>query len=934
VNDETRWRRLSELFGRLLASPDVAALLAAEPDPDLRAAAESLWTHHLEASQENYPDRIEIEVMPMFQPGQVLLNRFRIERMLGRGGMGEVYLAMDLRIEEFVAVKTVARLLAPLPEVCRRIATEVRSARRVAHDNVCRIHDLFEDGDTVFFSMEYVEGRLLSDLLGDPAVFRHARALVMQMAKGLQAAHATGVVHGDFKPGNVIVTGADVPRAVIMDFGLAHALDRTGTSVSSGMSAGAGTVAYMAPELEAGSKPSIRSDIFAFGKVARQLLPGDRLWDQCIKPRPQDRPASMAVIIRHLEPARREWIVGIAVTAAATATLGYLRFHPNQPPPFPAGARVLVNGFHSPQAVPAIRLARSLLLTALQQSPRLHTIDDQDLLPALRRLKPAGALPLAGHLLRQLLTQLRAAFWIDADLDQRGSRYSLYLRLLRVSDGNMVGETAIRDVPGVADLAQHGALWLRSFAGESEASIAVNPVAVGSYTSKVPEALEKYYDAMEHYAVAEMDEAIPLLEEAVRLDSNFAQAHSMLGMCLNPLGRYEEAFREVARAKDLAESLGLPERERAWILANYYSLSEDPVNMVSAAIQNVAYYPDEPRFQRVLARTLCQTGRAPEAVVHNRRAVELAPTDDLQWACLIDNLCEAGQFDQALSEFQTAIAKGGKSPWLRGEDGLPYLGMERYREAREAYEREPAGRYRTLDLQRPSVLEGAFERAITAVREYRAGARNPAEAHKANEFLCGLYLLSDQPNLAAGAVRKMADLPAYPSFAHRLDCAAFWAFRLGEDDTLGEVHERLAKIRTGWENGFTRTVERHAAALQSWRAGDMQQAESEILDASDVALSPWRLFDAAEFYSARGQHDRAEDYWQQLDEQRGTVLALWFPGVLPMAWLGRARTALARHDTAAARKYSQKILDHWAASDPGLKVVRAAFEVRNATKSL
>jgi hypothetical protein len=148
------------------------------------------------------------------------------------------------------------------------------------------------------------------------------------------------------------------------------------------------------------------------------------------------------------------------------------------------------------------------------------------------------------------------------------------------------------------------------------------------------------------------------------------------------------------------------------------------------------------------------------------------------------------------------------------------------------------------------------------------------------------------------------------------------------------VHERLAKIRTGWENGFTRTVERHAAALQSWRAGDMQQAESEILDASDVALSPWRLFDAAEFYSARGQHDRAEDYWQQLDEQRGTVLALWFPGVLPMAWLGRARTALARHDTAAARKYSQKILDHWAASDPGLKVVRAAFEVRNATKSL
>ena len=114
---------------------------------------------------------------------------------------------------------------------------------------MCRIHELFDEGETVFFSMEYVEGRLLSDI--DPRRLgkRSAGITLLQMAEGLHAAHKTGVVHGDFKPANVMLSGDGEPRAVIMDFGLARAVNRAESEFGAALSLQAGTTDYMAPEL-------------------------------------------------------------------------------------------------------------------------------------------------------------------------------------------------------------------------------------------------------------------------------------------------------------------------------------------------------------------------------------------------------------------------------------------------------------------------------------------------------------------------------------------------------------------------------------------------------------------------------------------------------------------------------------------------------------
>ena len=320
--DEARWDRVTALFDELLAGADADEVLMREPDEEIRSEARDLWEQHARGENEKFlGNSMPFEVLPVFEPGDKLLNRFRIERMIGSGGMGEVYLAFDERIEERVAIKTIARLLAHSPSIRRRIAAEVQNARRVTHPNVCRIHEIFDDGGTVFFSMELVDGRLLSEILATPLPRVVARTLIRQIAEGLHTAHKTGVVHGDLKPSNIMVSeGAEV-RAVLMDFGLARAADPAATTGRPDLSMQAGTRDYMAPELHSGSAPSIRSDIYAFGKVANALLPKERMWEDCLRPHPEERLGSLDPVIQRLaaQSTRRYWVSG-----AALAIVGWL----------------------------------------------------------------------------------------------------------------------------------------------------------------------------------------------------------------------------------------------------------------------------------------------------------------------------------------------------------------------------------------------------------------------------------------------------------------------------------------------------------------------------------------------------------------------------------------------------------------------------------
>jgi len=227
-----------------------------------------------------------------FPPGTLLGGRYRIVGQLGKGGMGEVFRADDLKLGQPVALKFLPPNVDRDAARLTQLHTEVRMARQVSHPNVCRVYDIDEVDGHTFLSMEYVDGEDLSSLLRRVGRFNEERGLELarQMCAGLAAAHERGVVHRDFKPANVMIDGDG--RVRITDFGLAGI---TGEALR------AGTPAYMAPEQIAGGEVTPRSDIYALGLVLYEVFTGQRALDG----------KNLAELIR-----RREQTGGIAPLSA------------------------------------------------------------------------------------------------------------------------------------------------------------------------------------------------------------------------------------------------------------------------------------------------------------------------------------------------------------------------------------------------------------------------------------------------------------------------------------------------------------------------------------------------------------------------------------------------------------------------------------------
>ena len=237
-----------------------------------------------------------------FTPGAVLADRYRIIGLLGRGGMGEVYRADDLKLGQPVALKFLPRHLADERDRLDRFYAEVRMARQVSHPNVCRVYDVGEIDGQHYLSMEYVDGEDLASLLKRIGRLPPDKALEIsrELCAGLAAAHDRGVLHRDLKPSNVMVDGRG--RARITDFGLAVAAGaQTDGEVS-------GTPAYMAPEQLVGKGASVRSDVYALGLVLYELYTGHKAFDgatlqDLIRKHSEATPTAPSAIAPGLDPA-------------------------------------------------------------------------------------------------------------------------------------------------------------------------------------------------------------------------------------------------------------------------------------------------------------------------------------------------------------------------------------------------------------------------------------------------------------------------------------------------------------------------------------------------------------------------------------------------------------------------------------------------------
>jgi eukaryotic-like serine/threonine-protein kinase len=210
-------------------------------------------------------------------PGATFANRYRIESIIGRGGMGVVYKAVDAQLDETVAIKTLpGDVMSRSPEDLERFKREIRLARKITHRNVLRTYDYGEAEGVYFISMEFVRGYTLAELLEEaPAhqmVPRVGMGIARQICRGLEAAHEQGIIHRDIKPQNVLIDHKGEVK--LMDFGIARMAEAHEGMTQAGLIVG--TPHYMSPEQVQGKQLDPRSDVYSMGVMLYEMLSGQK----------------------------------------------------------------------------------------------------------------------------------------------------------------------------------------------------------------------------------------------------------------------------------------------------------------------------------------------------------------------------------------------------------------------------------------------------------------------------------------------------------------------------------------------------------------------------------------------------------------------------------------------------------------------------------
>jgi len=204
--------------------------------------------------------------------GHLFAQRYEIRGLVGRGGMGAVYRALDRELDEEVALKVLEKSAGEGTPGEQQLRREIKLARTITHPNVVRAYDFGEAEGVRFFTMEYVAGATLRELLDEEGrlALTPALQIAKQVCRGLGAVHRAGIVHGDLKPANIVVMTGGIAK--LTDFGVARARRQAATPF-------AGTPPYMSPEQVRGAEMDERSDLYSAGVLMFEMFTGRRPFD-------------------------------------------------------------------------------------------------------------------------------------------------------------------------------------------------------------------------------------------------------------------------------------------------------------------------------------------------------------------------------------------------------------------------------------------------------------------------------------------------------------------------------------------------------------------------------------------------------------------------------------------------------------------------------
>jgi TolB-like protein/Tfp pilus assembly protein PilF/predicted Ser/Thr protein kinase len=675
------------------------------------------------------------------QPGSTL-GTYRIERSLGRGGMGIVFLAFDTRLQRHVALK-VMDTLADTGTAHARLLREARNAAALNHPNICTIHEVSEAGGATFIAMEYVEGRSLHDRLSGGALpFEDAVGYGVQAADALAYAHDHGVIHRDFKAANAIAT--DRRHVKIVDFGLAHRGDAPMLDVTTMVSlvpAGvqAGTPYAMAPEQVRGEAADHRSDIWALGVLLYEMATGGRPFNAASTPElftsilrdspapfPSHVPLELRVVIdrclrkdaslrfQHAADVREALIAIQAGRSSPWAGWTYrVRRHPVAASAAaallaavaiglalnPGGIRDRVAGRPSPAA--PIRLA-VLPFENLTGDPEQEYFSDgltEEMITRLGGLQPQRLSVIArsssmrykhrGISIDQIGRELGVDYVVEGSTRREGNQVRISATLIQVRDQTQRwADTFERELAGVLSLQSDVArgiarsLSLTLLPAEEARLAGVQPVN--------PEAYEAYLKGrvyLNKLTRADIDTAQRYFEIALEKDPSYVMGY--VGIATVWSGRQQMGFAPsseaaprmkaaIAKALELDSSLA---EVRQRLAAAYVWTDWNWAAGDAEYRRGIELGPNLAEIRAFYSHFLYIMKRPSEAEAQIKRALELDPLNEQIQVLYGRDLVHARRFGEAVPQFQKVLKTNPDSPQaLNNLAEVTYM-LRRYDEA-------------------------------------------------------------------------------------------------------------------------------------------------------------------------------------------------------------------------------------------------------------
>ena len=683
-----------------------------------------------------------------FVKGTLLAGKYALLGELGRGGMGEVYLAEDTTLDRKVAVKFLPEEMYQDPTARSRFIREAKAAAALDHPYICSIHEVGETENRLFFAMEYVEGKTLRERISEgPLPLKQALQITSEIAEALQVAHDKGMIHRDIKPANIMLM--EKGHAKVMDFGLAKhvpiadgektSADGPVTITSEGPSPG--TPAYMSPEQLQGKSLDQRSDIFSFGIVLYELLSGvhpfkkegglttvgailgedprpiadliksvpeplQKIIGRTLAKDPDERYQTMrdvqadlkkvssgliAVPLgwRFLKPLRLALTAAVLISAVlAAAWLAKIIFFktPAKALAFQARDWILITDFENKTGEQVFDGSLETALTVgTQQSQYVNVFPLSRMQETLRRMRRADVKKVDETIGREIALREGIKGILACGISKVGDRYLLTARIVDPDK-----QTAVFSASSRAEGKEEVLRSLDELARKVRRALGESMAKISEQRMALVQATTSSLEALKYYTgsrTAPGDTAVQLLKQALELDPDFALAHAELGMKYYIGGNRGDGETHFQKALSL---LGrLTTRERLWIRA----IVEDWRGNRDQGIQNykayLAEYPDDSGAWYRLGYAYLLSSQQALGVEAFKRVIDIDKDSAGAYINLASCLSGLKKNEEALANYQKAFSLSPELStglYVNQEYGFLLVRMGKIREARQAFE--------------------------------------------------------------------------------------------------------------------------------------------------------------------------------------------------------------------------------------------------------